>query len=166
MEIPGLTHGEMRSVEKFRPEIQRLAERQYPTDPSFRRLLNHANIQLAYCAWGFVPNAISDEASPFNECSHAYLSAYRAVLAHMAEMPGQPGAAQQLADRIETSIRTDPEGEALCQYSIEPFYTGSVISPALLDAVTYPPVTLFLAAVFSSLVALWLGWIERRRRKV
>lgn len=156
LEIPGLTHGEMRSVEQYRSEIRRLAGRQYPTDATFRRLLNHANIQLAYCAWGLVPNSIADEASPFNECAHAYLSAYRAVLARMADMPGQPEAARQLADRIDTAIRADPEAELLCQYSVEPFYTGSVVAPAALDAVRYPPVALFLAAIALSGMGLAL----------
>lgn len=164
VEIPGLTHGEMRSVEKYRPEILRLAASQYPTDAVFRRLLNHANIQLAYCAWGFVPNAMSDETSPFNECSHAYLSGYRAVLSRMAEMSGQAQAAQQLADRIDAAIRADPEAEALCQYSIEPFYTGSVVAPTLADIVRYPPAALFLATVALTMVGLALGGIERRRR--
>lgn len=161
VEIPGLTHGEMRSVEKYRSDIQRLADRQFPTDEPFRRLLNHANIQLAYCAWGFVPNALTDEESPFNECSHAYLSAYRAVLNRMAEMSGQPAAARDLADRIDTAIRTDPEGAALCQYSVEPFYTGSVVAPALADALHYPPIALFVAAILLSGVGLALGWARR-----
>ena len=129
LEIAGLTHGEMGHVAAYRSAIVDLAARQFPTDETFRRLLNHANIQFSYCAWGLVPNALTDEENPFNECSHAYLAAYRAVLARMAEMPGQPQAAEALADRIDAEIRADPEAEALCQYSVEPFYTGTVLSP-------------------------------------
>ena len=146
----------MRSVETYRSEIQRLADRQYPTDEPFRRLLNHANIQRASCAWGFVPNSLTDEASPFNECSHAYLSAYRAVLNRMADMPGQPEAARQLADRIDAAIKADPDAEVLCQYSVEPFYTGSLVAPSLADVLRYPPIALFLAALLLSSVGLAL----------
>jgi hypothetical protein len=162
LEIAGLTHGEMGHVAAYRSAIVDLAARQFPTDETFRRLLNHANIQFSYCAWGLVPNALTDEENPFNECSHAYLAAYRAVLARMAEMPGQPQAATALADRIDAEIRADPE--ALCQYSVEPFYTGTVLSPTLAAALGYPPIALAAAAFALMLVALALGQLAKRRR--
>ena len=164
LEIAGLTHGEMGHVAAYRSAIVDLAARQFPTDETFRRLLNHANIQFSYCAWGLVPNALTDEENPFNECSHAYLAAYRAVLARMAEMPGQPQAAEALAARIDAEIRADPEAEALCQYSIEPFYTGTVLSPTLAAALGYPPIALAAAALALMLVALALGHLAKRRR--
>ena len=164
LEIAGLTHGEMGHVAAYRSAIVDLAARQFPTDETFRRLLNHANIQFSYCAWGLVPNALTDEENPFNECSHAYLAAYRAVLARMAEMPGQPQAAEALADRIDAEIRADPEAEALCQYSVEPFYTGTVLAPTLIAALGYPPIALAAAALALMLVALALGQLAKRRR--
>ncbi len=164
LEIPGLTHGEMGHVAAHRRAIVSLAERQFPTDETFRRLINYANIQFAYCAWGLVPNTLTDEASPFNECAHAYLSAYRAVLMRMVDMPGQPAAAQALSDRIDTEIRADPEAEVLCQYSVEPFYTGAVLAPTLAGALSYPPVGLPASALALMLVALGLGQAAKRRR--
>lgn len=163
IEIPGLTHGEMGGVAAHRSAIVALAARQYPTDPTFRRLLNHANIQFAACAWGLAPGAIRDEESPFNECSHAYLAAYRAVLLRMTGMPGQPEAATRLAERVDAAIRDDPEAELLCQYSVEPFHTGAVVTPAFADIVAYPP-TLALAAALALALAALIAEMAYRRR--
>src|ERR1700712_315485 len=90
--IPSLTHGQMSVIADYRGRILDLASRQLDTDLTFRRLMNYGNIQYTYCLWGLVPGSLRDEDSPFNECSHAYLSAAQALLVYMRTMSGQKDA--------------------------------------------------------------------------
>src|SRR5689334_2002682 len=86
--IPNLSHGQMAVIAAHRGEILDLAARQIPTDPTMRRLEGYINLQYFECMWGLVPGSVEDENSPFNECSHAYLAATRALLVHLRAMPG------------------------------------------------------------------------------
>ena len=45
-----------------------------------------------------------DESSPFNECSHAYLAATRALLLHLQTMPGDCTAVRTLIAKIEREM--------------------------------------------------------------
>ncbi|HWT97665.1 MAG TPA: hypothetical protein VN229_08610, partial [Terriglobales bacterium] len=76
-----------------------------------------------------VPNSITDEASPFNECSHAYLSATQALLLHMREMKGDQSQVQALVKKIELQMLLHNASLVLCRFSDEPFNTADVISP-------------------------------------
>lgn len=106
--IPAISHGEMQIVAKYRTRILDLAERQPVTDPTLRRLSGFVSLQYFACFRGLVPGSLSDEASPFNECSHAYLAGTRALLAHMTAMPGDQSAAKALQERIGAEIASDP----------------------------------------------------------
>mgnify|MGYP001105565211 CR=1 FL=1 len=49
IQIPSLTHGQMAVISGYRGAILDLAQRQTQTDPTFRRLYNHGNLQYTYC---------------------------------------------------------------------------------------------------------------------
>ena len=127
--IPAITHGEMLVVAKYRAEILDLAARQPRTDPTLRRLVGFVSLQHFACFWGLVPGSLSDEASPFNECSHADVAGARALLMHMVAMPGDQSSARALAARIETDVASDPAFSALCSNSAQSFDSGMVIGP-------------------------------------
>ncbi|MBN9216990.1 MAG: hypothetical protein J0I79_03455 [Mesorhizobium sp.] len=129
VQIPSLTHGQMAVIARYRSDILALASEQTETDLTFRRLVNYGNIQYTYCLWGVVPGSTSDEQSPFNECSHAYLSATKAILEHMKTMPGSKQAAQQLISEIDADMVLSGASWVLCQFSGEQFSTGKVIEP-------------------------------------
>jgi hypothetical protein len=131
--IPALTHGQMAVVARYRSAILDLADRQTVTDPTFRRLMNYSNIQATYCLWGLVPGSISDEASPFNECAHAYLAATKALLSYMNTMPGDAKAATQLIATIDAEMYARGASWQLCEFSTEPFSTGEFIRPHWAD---------------------------------
>ncbi|MGN6142317.1 MAG: hypothetical protein ACTHOP_01870 [Mesorhizobium sp.] len=131
--IPALTHGQMAVIADYRGEILDLAARQARTDETFRRLLTFGNIQYAYCLWGVVPGSLGDEASPFNECSHAYLSTVQALLIHMRGMNDSRSALgvdiEALISRIDADMVRNGASFVLCQFSSEDFNTASLIRP-------------------------------------
>ncbi len=86
--IPSIAHGQMTVFARNRAAILDLAAQQTPTDLTMRRLQSFVNLQFFACVWGLAPGGIDDEDSPFNECSHAYLAATRALLVHLQAMPG------------------------------------------------------------------------------
>jgi hypothetical protein len=159
--IPAITHGEMLVVAKYRAEILDLAARQPRTDPILRRLAGFVSLQYFACFWGLIPGSLTDETSPFNECSHAYVAGTRALLAHMAAMPGDQYPARDLETRIEAEIAGDPAYSALCSNSSEAFDSGFVIGPDWqLASVHLPTILSFLALV----VIAAIGVCVRLRR--
>lgn len=152
--IPALTHGQMAVVANYRGEILALAARQARTDETFRRLLTFGNIQYTYCLWGLVPGSLGDETSPFNECSHAYLSATQALLTYMRGMndKGSPLGAdvEALVSRIDADMVRNGASFVLCQFSSEDFNTASLIRP------NWPAVPFHLpsASAFAALAGL------------
>ena len=127
--IPDVTHGEMAVLAIHADAIRALAAAQSPTDPTFRRLANFAELQRTYCLWGLMPGSVADEASPFNECSHASLAALKAVLLHMRRMPQHDAAVDGLADAIEAEMLMKGASLVLCRYSSESFNTAGLIVP-------------------------------------
>jgi len=131
--IPALTHGQMAVIAAYRGDILAVAARQARTDETFRRLLNFGNLQYTYCLWGLVPGSLRDEASPFNECSHAYLSAAQALLTTMRGMNDRHsplGAdVEALVSRIDADMVRNGASFVLCQFSSEDFNTASLIRP-------------------------------------
>lgn len=127
--IPSLSHGEMAVISDYRSRILAIAGQVDRTDPTFRRLLNFGAIQYSYCLWGVAPGAITDEQSPFNECAHAYLSAAKALLFHMRDMPEVAASANALISDIDADVVR--KGAALigCQYSGESFNTAEFLRP-------------------------------------
>ena len=154
--IPAITHGEMFVVAKYRVQILDLAARQPRTDPTLRRLAGFVNLQHFACFWGLVPGSLSDETSPFNECSHAYVAGARALLAHMIEMPGDQSLARALKARIETEVASDPAFSVLCSNSSEAFDSGIVIGPDWQLAPAHLPTILsFFALVVLAAAGFW-----------
>ena len=165
--IPAITHGEMLVVAKYRARILDLASRQPRADPTLRRLVGFVNLQHFACFWGLVPGSLSDETSPFNECSHADVAGARALLTHMVAMPGDQSSARALRARIETELASDPAFRVLCSNSSEAFDSAIVIGPDWQLAPTHLPTVLtFFALVV--LVPLTFGAFigSCRRRSV
>ncbi len=127
--MPSLSHGEMAIVSRYRSRILDLAGQVRQTDPTFRILLNFGAIQYSYCLWGVAPGAISDELSPFNECAHAYLSAAKALLFHMRDMPGMSDKAGALISEIDADVVRSGAAFIGCQYSGESFNTAEFVRP-------------------------------------
>jgi hypothetical protein len=127
--IPSLSHGEMAVIADYRSAILDLAESATDTNETFRRVLNYAEIEYSYCLWGAVPKSVSDEESPFNECSHAYLAATKAVLLQMRAMPGEAAAAGDIASRIDARLIESGLSLILCRFSDEAFNTADIIRP-------------------------------------
>jgi hypothetical protein len=146
--IPSLTHGQMAVIARYRGEILALSDRQIArSDDTFFRLRNYVDLQYLYCAWGLVPGSVTDEASPFNECSHAYLSGVRALLLHMKTMPGDQSAVHALVDRIERDMLANNASLVLCQYSNEAFNTADHISPHWADVPFHGPSVMTFAGL-------------------
>lgn len=161
--IPGLTHGQMAVIADYRRAILSLAARQPQTDETFRRLLNYAEIERAYCLWGLVPGSVSDEGSPFNECSHAYLAATKALLAYMRDMPGQKETVGTLISDIDADMVRNGASFVLCRYSEEPFNTASFILPRWRD-IPFHPASLLTAMLFALGLAACARLLARRKR--
>ena len=161
--IPPISHGEMPVVAKYRRQILDLAARQAVTDPTLRRLTGFVNLQTFACFWGLVPGSLADEKSPFNECSHAYLAGARALLAHLAAMPGNQPAAKALESRINAEIANDPGAAAICSNSNQAFDSADVIGPDWQLAPLHAPTVLTFSA-FALLVAIVLVAAGRRLR--
>ena len=154
--IPAIAHGEMLVVAKYRAEILDLAARQPRTDPALRRLAGFVSLQRFACFWGLVPGSLSDETSPFNECSHAYVAGARALLIHMVAMPGDQSSARALEARIDAETASDPAFGALCSNSGEAFDSGIIIGPDWQRAPAHLPTVLtFFALLVFAAAGLW-----------
>jgi len=154
--IAAISHGEMPIVASYRSRILDLARRQPVTDPTLRRLAGFVSLQYFACFWGLVPGSLTDEQSPFNECSHAYLTGARALLAHMVAMPGNQSAAKELQARIDAEIAADPGAAAQCLNSSQSFDSADVISPDWQLAPSHAPTVLTFAAL-AALLAMGLA---------
>lgn len=146
LSIPTLGHGQMAVVANHYAEILDLADRQVFTDERFRRFRNYISLQYAACLWGMVPASLTDEESPFNECSHGYLSGAQALLLHMKTMPGMRDQANALAERISLEMLAQNAAMVVCRYSDEPFNTADVVSPHWSEVPFHAPSLLALLA--------------------
>ncbi|TPN75995.1 hypothetical protein FJ987_23965 [Mesorhizobium sp. CU2] len=153
IQIPSLTHGQMAVIDRYRSDILALAQRQTATDPTFRRLYNHGNLQFTYCLWGLMPGSLGDEESPFNECSHAYLATAKALLTYMATMPAAERDAKALISAIDADMVRSGASWILCQFSGESFGTGAVVEPKWRDMVFHMPSLAVLVATVAALIA-------------
>ena len=158
VEIPAIGHGEMLAVANYRSDILALAQRQLRTDPTLRRLMGFVSLQHFACLWGLVPGSLTDEASPFNECSHAYVAGTRALLAHMGTMPGDQSAAKTLEARIAADIAADPVFAALCANSSETFDSGMIIGPDWGLVPSHLPTVLTGLLLLALAAGAWLLW--------
>lgn len=160
--IPAISHGEMPVVARYRSQVLDLAGRQPVTDPTLRRLTGFVSLQTFACFWGLVPGSLADEQSPFNECSHAYLAGVRALLAHMAAMPGNQSVAKGIVARMDAEIADDPNRNVVCSNSSETFDSADVIGPDWQLAPMHLPTVLTFSA-FVLLAASGLAAVRRRR---
>jgi hypothetical protein len=167
IQIPSLTHGQMAVIARYRGEILDLAQRQTVTDPTFRRLYNHGNLQFTYCLWGLMPGSIGDEESPFNECSHAYLATAKALLAYMATMPSAERQAKALISDIDADMVRSGASWILCQYSGEAFSTGAVVEPRWRSIFFHlPSLAVLLVTMAALMTAAWSIFGAKRVRAV
>jgi hypothetical protein len=162
--IPSLSHGEMAIISDYRHRILVIAGQVNKTDPTFRRLLNYGAIQYSYCLWGVAPGAISDEQSPFNECAHAYLSAAKALLFHMRDMPDVSKQADALISEIDAEVVRKGAAFINCQYSGESFNTAEFLRPHWENLPEHRPTLYVLGAALALLVSpviVRLAWSTR-----
>ena len=157
--IPSVTHGQMSVLADNRSAILALADQQYPTDETMRRLQSFINLQHFVCALGLVPGSLSDERSSFNECTHADLAGVRALLLHLQVMPGEHSKLRALSRKIDIEMLEQHASLVLCRFSDEPFNTADVVFPGLLPS--HPPSLLTFFVV--SELAILLGWVGWRR---
>jgi len=162
--IPAISHGEMQIIAKYRTRILDLAARQPVTDPTLRRLAGFVSLQYFACFRGLVPGSLSDELSPFNECSHAYLAGTRALLAHMVEMPGDQSAAKALRERIDAELASDPAFGALCSNSQQVFDSAIIVPPEWTMIPAHPPTVLTFCAL-TLLIGAGAGALFYRSRR-
>jgi hypothetical protein len=159
--IPNLSHGQMAVIADNRAAILDLAARQIPTDPTMRRLEAFINLQFFDCMWGMVPGSVEDESSPFNECSHAYLAATRALLMHLQTMPGDRAPVRALIAKIERQMLDNNASLVMCRYSDEPFNTAERIGPHWREIPFHlPSLTTFagLALVAAGCTGIGVRW--------
>ncbi|MGG6893098.1 MULTISPECIES: hypothetical protein [Rhizobium] len=156
--IPSLTHGEMALIAPYYRRIVAVAEDVPNTDETFRRLLNFAQIQRAYCLWGIMPGSVNDEESPFNECSHAYLAAAKAVLLQMRMMNGDRASVEDLVSDIDAILVRNNLSLVLCKFSGESFNTADLVRPRPADIVVHgKSLMTVLSALMAAGAGLWLA---------
>ena len=161
--IPYITHGQMAVLATYRSNILALAESQAPTTREMRRLQGYINIQYSACLWGLMPGTITDEASPFNECAHAYLAATRALLLQLQSQVALRPALTRLVAQIEREMLDANASLALCVHSDESFNTNDVIQPAWADVPGHMPSLLAIAGGCIAISGLVLLMVRRKR---
>jgi hypothetical protein len=165
--IPSLTHGQMAVIADNLAAIRALANARIGSDMTTWRLEDYLNLQSFACFWGLVPGSITDESSPFNECSHAYLAAARALLLHLSDAPrADRQAVDALIGKIESEMLANGASLTLCRFSDEPFNTNEVIFPRWSEAATHPPTVAFAAVVLAAIAGTaWSAWPRRSVRR-
>ena len=162
--ISEITHGQMPVIARHTREILALAARQPGPSDDFQRLLNYARVQRAYCLWGLVPGSISDEASPFNACSHAYIAALRELLLRMNADPAN-AAADALVREVDTDMLMSATALEFCNYSAMPYDTATLVRPLWDDLIWHPMSLASLLALAGMVLALtlaFLRWLGRQ----
>ncbi|MDZ7823582.1 MAG: hypothetical protein U5K75_05740 [Ahrensia sp.] len=139
IDIGYITHDQMQVIYQYHDEVLAIAARQFAPAESFSRILNYAHIQRTYCALGMMPSAVTDEESPFNECSHAYLAATQDLLLHMMEMPKQSTMVQDLVQRVDLAMIKNGAALQSCQFSEIGFNTANIITPDWRAALEHLP---------------------------
>jgi hypothetical protein len=151
MPITAITHGEMAIIDRHVRDIFKLSGSVRNADKNFLTLARYAQLQYADCLWGLVPSSISDEESPFNECSHAYLAAAKEVLLKMRDKPDVARDANEIASRISYEAALEGAAFVGCIYSGEGFNTADRVRPQWHDVPFHAPTLLALAGAFGFL---------------
>lgn len=161
--IANLSHGQLDVISRHRVAILDLAGRQARPDLKTRTLTNFVNLQYVYCLWGLVPGSLANEDNPFNECSHSYLAASKALLDHLQRVADDRAEAETLARKISVEMLLDPSALQMCRNGVAPFNTAEIVMPELADIPFNPIIGLsgFVAlTAFGGLFA-----VGRRSRK-
>jgi hypothetical protein len=138
IDIPEISHGEMAVLSDYRSRIIDLASQATDTDEPFRRVLNYAEIQYSYCFWGRMPGSVTDEASPFNECAHAYLAATKAVLLSLRDRPREAAEAGAIVSAVDVEMVRRGLTLIGCRFSGEGFNTADIVSPRWSEVPAHP----------------------------
>lgn len=141
--IPNLTHGQLRVMTQYHSRILHLASRQVQPNMEVRTLQNFINLQFAYCLWGVVPGSLANEDSPFNECSHAYLAASKALLDRLRHGGETREEAETLSQNISLAMLQTASAFEICANGIEPFNTAEIIMPEW-GGVSFDPLKVLL----------------------
>jgi len=163
MIIPNLAHGQLRIMARYRAAILALADKQVSPGFAARTLQNYVNLQYAYCLWGLVPGSITNEDSPFNECSHAYLAASRALLDELSKVPTLRQDADALAEKINIEMLSDSSALQICSNSLQPFNTAQIMMPEWHN-VPFNPIRLLLILI-SAVTPAFLFCLSRSSGK-
>ena len=159
--IAEITHGQMPVIARHSGAILAIANHHPGRSEEFQRVLNYAKLQRTWCLWGAVPGSITDEASPFNACSHAYLAATRDLLLRMKDDPRNLDAAE-LSRRIDIEMLVASTALELCGFSLSPFDTANIVRPVWSQIAQHRPSLLAFAALagvtllVSALAGRWL----------
>lgn len=163
LDIPQISHGEMAVMSDYRGRIIDLASRAVETNEPFRRVLNYAEIQYSYCLWGRMPGSVTDEASPFNECAHAYLAATKAVLLSMREMPREAAAAGEIISAVDADMVRRGLALISCRFSGEAFNTADIVKPRW-SGIPFHAASMASLTVLASLFGLGVFALRRFSR--
>ena len=143
--IANLSHDQLRVMSRYKGAVLSLADRQSRLDAEARALQNFVNLQFSYCLWGLVPDAISNEESPFNECTHAYLAGTRALLERLRHSDEARVKADELAGQIDVAMLEEATLAAICGNGIEPFNSAEVVMPVW-QGTEFNPLAVLLGA--------------------
>lgn len=165
IQITSITHGEMAIIDRHVGDIFTLSGHVRNADQTFLTLTRYAQLQYADCLWGLVPTSISDEDSPFNECSHAYLAAAKEVLLKMRDMPDVAREANEITSRVSYEAALEGAAFVGCIYSGEGFNTADRVRPQWHDVPFHPPTLLALAGAFGFLPLMAFVGSRLFRRK-
>ena len=165
--IPFVTHGEMAVLADFSGRITALAQSVKQPDNDFRRLVRYEGLQRAACVWGLMPASISDEESPFNECSHAYLAASKELLFRMRTIDSVSTEASALVSEIDAIVTAKGAAFIGCLYSGEGFNTAELLRPHWIHLTSHLPSLASVLGFFvlpPGIAALGSRLIRRRAR--
>lgn len=155
--ITPISHGQMAVIADYRNQIHVLAAWTAERDATVAKLLDFSRQQYARCLWGWIPGSVTDEASPFNECSHAYLAADQAMLLRIREGGYWPDITTELFDKIEMQMVRSGSSLVLCAFSAAAFNTASLIGPHWIDVLYHLPSLLTVALLaFAALAGVVL----------
>jgi hypothetical protein len=131
--------GRLSVLSAYDGDIVDLALSASDTNAPFRLVLNFSQFEYAACMWGLMPGSITDETSPFNECSHAYLAAVKKELLDMRTMPAEAKRANELVSRIDEEMVLSGMVLIGCQFSNETFNTAEMIFPNWFNVPSHIP---------------------------
>lgn len=154
--LPSVSHGQMAVLASYRVAVMDLAAAQYPADEKMQQIQTFIALQHFACAWGWMPHSVSDENSPFNECSHAYLAGVRLLLLHLETMQGDRSAVRALRANVDRAMLKTHASLVLCNFSNEAFNTADVVVPHPSDVLTDSASLAALAIL--ALLAAMAGW--------